>query len=151
MEFIGNNRRQCNSNGAQPFEKGRPGLQAVSVPERTQVGDGAPRRGGGGSVPWRSLPCPHPAFPFLSSSWLGARLGSRVQTSSPTLSWSSWSPGLPRQHGAQDGVGWGVLPAAGVGTSRFLLVNHPLQSSTWFLNLHLGNSGFRIFKIRSFF
>ena len=151
MEFIGNNRRQCNSNGAQPFEKGRPGLQAVSVPERTQVGDGAPRRGGGGSVPWRSLPCPHPAFPFLSSSWLGARLGSRVQTSSPTLSWSSWSPGLPRQHGAQDGVGWGGLPAARVGTSRFLLVNHPLQSSTWFLNLHLGNSGFRIFKIRSFF
>lgn len=151
MEFIGNNRRQCNSNSAQPFEKGRPGLQAVSVPERTQRGDGAPRRRGGGSVPWRSPPCPHPASPFLSSSWLGASLGSRVQTSSPTLSWSSWNPGLPGQRGAQDAAGSGGLPAAGVGTDRFLLVNHLLQSSTCFLNLHLGNSGFRIFKIRSFF
>lgn len=96
MEFIGNNRRQCNSNGARPFEKGRPGLQVVSVPERTQVGDGVPRHRGRDSVAWRPQSCPHPASPFLSSSWLRARLSSRVQTGSPTLSWSFRGPGRPR-------------------------------------------------------
>lgn len=65
MEFIGNNRRQCNSNSARPFEKGRPGLKVVSVPERTQVGDGAPWHRGRGqrcleipALPPPSLPLP---------------------------------------------------------------------------------------------
>lgn len=60
-------------------------------------------------------------------------------------------PDLELVIGTQDGAGWGGLPAAGDGTSWFLLVNPLLQSSTCFLNLHLGNSGFRIFKMRSCF
>lgn len=158
MEFIGNNRRQCNSNSARPFEKGRPGLKVVSVPERTQVGDGAPRHRGRGQRCLEIPALPPPSLPLPEQQLAQGQAELQSPDRLPDLELVVQEPRPPPDSAApRMGRGGGRrwrqqgLAAAGDGTSRFLLVSHPLRSSTCFLNLHLRNSGFHIFKIWSFF
>ncbi|KAJ8793988.1 hypothetical protein J1605_003398 [Eschrichtius robustus] len=77
----------------QPSEKGRPDLQVLNIPERTQVDDGAPwhgARGAGG--PGRPSHCPRPASDFPIGSRLWSKLSSRLRMGSTPLSWSPRSP-----------------------------------------------------------
>lgn len=114
----------------------------LCVPERTQVGDGDAPAWGWGQRPLEIPALPPPSLPLPEQQL--ARGQAELQSPDRL-------PDLELVIGTQDGAGWGGLPAAGDGTSWFLLVNPLLQSSTCFLNLHLGNSGFRIFKMRSCF